>query len=247
MTSVTIRSFTPEAVQSKAARKISELLLPILEKNKTLVLLSGGSAIKMYVELFNILLPRLTHPDHLVVSLFDERFVPKGSPDSNEQQLADAGVLQALQNAGIPWIPYLEKDMTPGKEQAANIQLKFVKFFQEHTHCIALAGLGDDGHTAGLLPTKDPGTIQSVFHSPNFVEYYQLPKDAANSFRERITCTPHLMTKLEKVVVYANGAKKRVALENLVTGKLSISECPAVALRNSRSSVVVLTDQKVEE
>jgi 6-phosphogluconolactonase/glucosamine-6-phosphate isomerase/deaminase len=224
-----------------AANSIADFLQQRLHKNKVLLLLSGGSAIQMYAVLIQLLERKDTHFGNLTCSLFDERWVPIGSQDSNEQQLQDAGIIQKLLNNGSKWIPYLAPQSKSPSERAEELSYHLKKLLSDH-QLIILAGIGEDGHTAGLLPTKDPKTIKNVFESKKLVEYYELPSDAKNLFRERITATPHLVKFAEQVFIYAPGENKVTAIKRFHEKKESIYDCPSIALHLSKHKPIIFSD-----
>lgn len=244
MTPITVRTFTPDLVLSKAASAISLIVSEHVKKGKLLLLLSGGSAIQMYRQAFEELSASQQDFSNLTVSLFDERFVPVDSAESNGKQLEDAGVVTLLHNMHAQWLPYLVEGQS-GQEVATHVSTRFASLLQNGAQLIILAGLGDDGHTAGLLPTHDESTLSNVFNSQQYVAYYQLPDDAVNPYRYRVTATPALLPHANQVVLYAVGAKKNKPLQQLLqrTGKLA--ELPALTLLDAHE-VIVLTDQTVE-
>jgi len=245
MTPITVRTFTPDLVLSKAASAISLIVSERSKKGKLLLLLSGGSAIQMYRQVFEELSSSQQDFSMLTVSLFDERFVPVDSADSNAKQLDDAGVVDLVHKMNARWLPYLVTGQS-GQEVAAQVSRQFSSLIDEGSQLIILAGLGDDGHTAGLLPTHHKLTLNKVFESTQVVEYYQLPDDTVNPYRYRVTATPALLPHADLVILYAVGDKKHSPLQRLVQREGTLSQLPALALLSSQE-LIVITDQSVEE
>lgn len=237
--------FPSISVQQESAKFILTLLAEELLKGPIFLLLSGGSAIAMYKEMFQLLIEKQTDLSNLTISLFDERFVLKGSTDSNEEQLRELGLLDLFQKHNAKWISYLNDTNRSGIEVAQQVCEQFKQELNENKKLIILAGVGDDGHTAGLLPTKNSLIIQEIFESKNDIEYYELSDDIINHFRQRLTATPELIKKADQIIVYATGEKKKTALERFKANNESISDCPCLALFNSKSPVVILTDQEL--
>jgi 6-phosphogluconolactonase len=239
---VSIKSFTSETVQTEAAKSLAQLLEEKLALGSVFLLLSGGSAIKMYQEAFGLLAAKQPSWSSLIVSLLDERAVPPHSPDSNEEQLRAAGVVEEITKRGGRWVSYLEhgENWPAAAEQTS---MGFQQILSEHPYIIITAGIGDDGHTSGLLPTQDKSTIQNVFESSHLIQFYELPADTANPFRLRLTTTPAFIRQASEILIYAVGEKKRAALERFLKGEEQLSVCPALALRSEDLVTTLITDQ----
>lgn len=235
-----IHSFTPESLQNKAAKAGAERIKAILATEPLLLLLSGGSAIQMYQEMFGILERSLADWSNLTVSLLDERFVSVDSPDSNASQLKAAGVIKLLEQHEATWIPYLTGEVD-GKTVARAISKK-INFLLQTNACLIMAGIGPDGHTAGLLPTADENTVNKVFGSSNTVVYYELPADTDNPHRQRLTFTPAGIAQADEAIAYVPGKAKKAAIERFLAAEESIPSCPSLALQLVGESLQVLTD-----
>lgn len=243
MQPVRFELLSSQQAELEAARYLSQYLSTTVSHRPTLLLLSGGSAITMYAQMVQPWVEQKQPLNHVMVSLVDERFGVQGHPDSNATQLEQAGVITDLQALGAEWIPFLEADQQSGEQVAVRMTKRFQELQSTH-QLIVLAGLGDDAHTAGLLPTNDEETIERVYHSSQAVVYYELPSDTDNPFRLRLTITPSFLAATDRVIVYAKGDKKRAALRRFVTTTEPIQKCPALALRAARDEIVVLTDQQ---
>ncbi len=236
--------FKSEEIQERAASFIADRLKEKLSEQDVLLFLSGGGAIGMYRVMFEKLKGKsLVHK--LTVTLLDERFVEPNSIDSNEQQLREAGIRDWVENMGGEWIGYLEASLD-GKTTARNISQRLEEKLKKNPFVLVLAGIGSDGHTAGILPTRDEKTMERVFGSTNLIEYYELPADTNNPHRKRITATSELIARTDQVVVYAVGDEKREVLSEFVNRGKSVEEFPALLLHKSKFPVVILTDQSLD-
>lgn len=238
----TVITFPTASVQADAASFLTEKLDLALNDGPVFLLISGGSAIAMYDELLTQLLQRRSSLDTLTVSMFDERFGLPQHIDSNEFQLEKMGLLARLQQAGATWVPYLTTTTTTGEATAVEVNEKFATVLAAKPHLIIFAGLGDDGHTAGLLPAADPTVSKHLFESQTWVVYYDVPSDSDNPFRHRITATPQLIAQADEVYVYATGEKKRAALEKVLANTDPVNQCPAISLNQAKTPCTVLTD-----
>lgn len=228
----------------EAAQYLAEYLVTTVSHHPTLLLLSGGSAISMYQQMFALFEKAGGHLDEVSVSLVDERLVSVGDTNSNGTQLEEAGVVSLIRDLGGTWIPYLTSNSETGEVVATRIANTFDELRADH-QVIVLAGLGDDAHTSGLLPTQDPVTNKNVFESADSVVSYDLPADTDNPYRKRLTTTPHFLSQVAQIIVYAVGGKKRSALERLISGQEDVPQCPAICLRLSQKPVTVVTDIQV--
>lgn len=246
LTPVTLISLETASAAEQAAQYISQQLIQYLHQ-PTLLLLSGGSAIAMYKTCFTLLYQHNQQFANLIVSLVDERYLPKGHPDSNETQLSEAGVLQVIESIGGTFLPYLTDQQRSGETLADNMSQLFSGLISQGTKIMMLAGIGEDGHTAGIIPTQDPNIIEHILYSENTVEYYQLPDDATNPFRFRLTTTPLFFSQVDHIIAYSTGEKKKTALTAFVTAQDPTVTLPSSYLRTSKNPVILLTDIDLSE
>lgn len=244
MQPVHLQLLAADNTELAAAKYLAEYLRTTVAQDRTLLLLSGGSAITMYAQMLQLLAKQGGSLKGTTISLVDERFVPAGHADSNAQQLTDAGVIKMIKNLDGQWLPYLTKNQETAEAAALRMTTTFQQL-QKTQQIIVLAGLGDDAHSAGLLPTKDTNIIKRVYQSKQPIVYYELAKDTDNPYRYRLTTTPSFLAQAQQIIVYATGSKKRNALARLLAGTETIHNCPALVLRNSNKPLLVLTDNRV--
>ncbi len=193
------------------AKRIGDYLNRLGPKDKILLLLSGGSAISLEVEVVK----RLNHPRNFTLSLVDERYVAQGAEDSNWRQLQAKGLTDCEANLA----PILN-----GLGLAETIH-KFNNFLElsnkNFDNVVAILGMGADGHTAGILAGSAAVT------SEKYVVGY-----AANDFI-RITTTPSFLVTIDKAYVFARGASKKKQIENL-SEEVDISVQPAQVFKKIR-------------
>lgn len=185
---------------------------------KVLWLLSGGSYIEVQAETAKRLAGR--DLSNLTVSLSDERFGPPGHKDSNWQKLLAAG----FNLPGAQLMPVLK-----GKSFAETSQ-EFSDFIKTSLgrdgYKIACAGVGEDGHTLGVL-IDSPGVDSS-----EMVVGYK-GKDF-----ERITMTLKSLEQLDEVVVYMFGQQKQALIGQIANQNLPFDKQPAQALKKSKRLIV---------
>jgi 6-phosphogluconolactonase/glucosamine-6-phosphate isomerase/deaminase len=193
-----------------------------LDKGESVLwLIPGGSALTVAAAVSRQLQGRDLSKLH--VTLTDERYGAVGHPDSNWQQLSEAG----FQVPGASVYPVLSGTDRAGTTAA------FADYMERQLQTIdfklGLFGIGPDGHTAGVLPNSP-----AVSDSRLAATY-----DAGNY--QRITLTPPAISRLDEAVVYAMGADKKPALEALQTS-VPLAEQPAQVLKQV-PKLTIFTDQ----
>lgn len=207
----------------------------------TVVLFSGGSAIKMYAEAFS-LLPADLSLASFTFGLVDERRGEPGHADSNETQLRAAGVVAALEQKGAKFVPML----------SPTALADYTELCRSAEYLIVLAGIGDDGHTLGWLPTHTPQKFHQLYDTPEVLSDYDVdPQDSNNPFIHRVTITLSVIRRAELVIAYATGEKKLSALQSLknwsttATPRTQYNSLPVAALSETKNPVQIFTDQDV--
>jgi 6-phosphogluconolactonase/glucosamine-6-phosphate isomerase/deaminase len=193
--------------------------------NRTLWLIPGGSGIAVAAAACKLLEGEDLH--NLTVMLTDERFGPVGHKDSNWQQLQATGF--ALPGARL--VPVLV-----GKDRATTTAAfeNSLKMFMDYTeYRLGFFGIGDDGHTAGILPGSP--AVQAETLAASY---------AAGVF-ERITMTPKAISRLDEAIVYAVGEIKWPVLDALET-EVPLTKQPAQALKTV-PNLTIFNDHKGEE
>jgi 6-phosphogluconolactonase/glucosamine-6-phosphate isomerase/deaminase len=242
--------FSPTEIALKSAEYIAGQLLEACQNSSAVfLLLSGGSASEMYKQMFAFLPTDLTL-QNLTVGLVDERFGSKGHAESNEKKLFDKGVLTHFIQLGAHFLPMLPvtpiSDGVNGLTIVAQVNAEYTAAFTASQRVIVLAGVGEDGHTAGLLPTHSAEKFTEIYDKPEYVTYYDVdPLDSTNPFRQRFTITTQALKTADTVIVFANGETKHDALQRVKTGAGEFYQTPALALSLAKNPVVVFTDQNV--
>jgi len=202
-----IKRLTKNLVET--AEYVANILNTKLDQGQSVLwLVSGGSAILLEVEIAK----RIRNGAKLVVTLIDERFGPVGHLDSNWQKLIEAGF--NIKEAKL--LPVL---VGHGIEQTA---IDFEQILKNELNLaqykLGIFGIGEDGHTAGILPGSQ--AIESTF----LLCHYQ------SQTYHRITLTPSAIKMLDEAVLFAVGENKKLILEKFETD-VSLEEMPAQILK----------------
>ncbi len=211
-----------EAINSSKEKIIS--VLKSFPGKKKLFLCSGGSAL-------NILPETITGLDfeNLTISVLDERF--SVDPEINNflklkettffknAILAGASSIDALPSLGMS----LEKFSLWFAESLVSW-----KTVNSEGAIIATLGMGEDGHTAGILPMpEDPTMFETLFEDPMYwVKGVNF--GSKSKYSERVTVTNvFLREKVDAAIAFTVGAEKTTAFGKLLNSSGSIPEIPA--------------------
>jgi 6-phosphogluconolactonase/glucosamine-6-phosphate isomerase/deaminase len=212
-------------VQAAADHIATTIIDKLASNKKVLWFLSGGSGIKVVLEVARQLAGR--DLQNLSVTLTDERYGPVGHPNENWQQLLDQGF--SLPGATL-YRPLI------GEDQITTTN-RFGAWIAQHMadahYSIGLFGIGSDGHTAGIKPHSSAVTANA------WTDYFQ-----GDDF-ERITITLLPISQLNEVVIQASGVDKLPVLQSLFTQSLSVIEQPAQALKNVPAATLYTDNQEV--
>ncbi len=217
--------YEPDA--TAAANHLSERLTRELQSGQNVVwLVPGGSNIALSVYIMQ-LLPK-DCIQNLTCILTDERYGKPGHPDSNWQQLAEAGFMER----GVEFPATLIPDLT--LEDTSQQYGKVVDaVFAQAGVIIGQFGIGGDGHIAGILPRS-----AAVSSDQPVVGY-----DSGTFIR--ITLTPSRLKDITAAYAFVYGDNKYQALERLQKNslqELSLEEQPSQILKQLPESYIY-TDQ----
>ena len=185
--------------------------------------LTGGSNIAVDIEVMARLTDEQT--ENLTVTLTDERYVDYGHADSNWHQLLEGG-FNAKQAREFP---VLQADNESLEQTTAIYASNLDVALQEADVVIGFYGLGGDGHIAGILP--ETSAVDADGLAVGYV---------TDTFT-RITSTFEVIRRCDVAYMYAGGAGKLEALQNLQSAR-SLREQPAQILKEL-SEAYIYNDQ----
>jgi 6-phosphogluconolactonase/glucosamine-6-phosphate isomerase/deaminase len=197
-----------DAVAPLADRLNRELTL----HEHVLWLVTGGSSIVVSVKVMELIPDKLS--GRLAIYLTDERFGPIGHPDSNIQQLVNAGFNPKEATVVPVLVPAVALEDTVTRYEDA-----IKTGFDEADIIIGQFGIGPDGHISGILPGSDAVT------SIRLVDGY------TTETYTRITTTFPALKRVDVAFAFAFGDSKLAALTKLRDKDLSLSEEPSQILK----------------
>lgn len=209
--------------KNEASKRALETLLKEVDSS-TLLFLSGGTSPDLLYQL--IVQSKVLKPG--AVALIDERLGLPMHDNSNEKMISDTKLLKYINNEGIPFYRILKnKDMeTTSSEYEQTLKDLFKKFPKK----IAIMGIGNDGHTAGIKPNLE-------YDHTKLVATYD---DIDGSFGKRVTLTFEALSEIDEFIILVFGEDKKEALEKMFK-EPDEKKIPAVFYANNPSKVTILT------
>lgn len=200
---------TPQEAAAEIAKRLNELLS---HKRSVLWLVSGGSNIIIQTMAMNMIPDKLSKT--LTIIPVDERFGPYNHAGSNSASMRKAG----FDPKHAEWIDILEQN--GDLEQTVHLYNEFMaREIAIDDYIFATLGMGEDGHTAGIMP-----------HSPALTSTDLAIGYKAPDFTRLTVCADTLTAHCSEVVLCAFGQNKLNALERLKNKDESRQIVPAMIL-----------------
>ncbi len=218
----------PVSLREKAARGLSSL---IPKKQPTLLLLAGGSAFSFLEYVDTAVLS-----ETLTIGMTDERFSRDEAVNNFEQFTQTIFYAEAKQHG----VHFLDSSVGE-KESLENFGTRFEQnisdWIEQNTNgtIVATFGIGEDGHTAGIMPfPENPSRFDELFEkNPISVAYNAMEK---NQYSLRTTVTlDFVRRRVQSAVVFASGEGKRTALEKVMHKEGTLAETPARIVREIKN------------
>lgn len=222
---------------ANASNHLISVIRKSLEDDKTLVLLSGGSAVGIYHGLVEELGGKIP-VSNLYFAQVDERYFGETQISNiqiNAEKIGETGLWKVCEEMDIPY--FLVSQETTFEESVKEYDQTISKLFKEYRSVIGVFGIGEDGHTAGLLPHYG-----KFWNINNYVAGYE----NKGTYTKRISLTPMAISKIRQGVVVAAGEKKKTVIGNLLNINFAdnLNKFPAAILRKIKTTDL-FTDQKL--
>jgi 6-phosphogluconolactonase len=236
----------PDDVAARAAERIIRAAgEAVARRGRFLVALAGGSTPeKTYMRLAQPELLRQLDWSRTHIFFGDERFVPADDPRSN-YAMAHRTLLHSAPvpaNQVFPVATNLDSAEQAAAAYDSVLKAAFGATDQRHPprFDLILLGLGDDGHTASLVPHAAALSVEDrwvVFTPPG-----TLPPPV-----DRITLTYPVLNAARQVLFLVSGEKKAAALREVLEGHPGREQCPAVGVHPSDGALAWLVDEAAAE
>jgi len=244
-----------------AAAEAGEHLNEFLAKNKKLpilLMLSGGSCLSIIDYVGPTALGA-----NLSITMLDERFTPLEARTKNTA--ADNGGLPLMgfsQNPEINNFVQLQKtdfykdafeaeasffgtlprngESIEDLRQRWDKNLKTWRKENPNGLIVATLGMGQDGHTAGIMPfPEDPIKFDQLFNNQEWTAAYNA--GAKNKYPERVTATLTFLKMIDFGFAYVSGKEKQKKFGRLISRDAKAVELPA-AIWHEMKNVKVFTE-----
>ena len=209
-----------------------------LTDNRTAVFLSGG---KTPAPLYQ----KLANEERFVpgvVGMIDERYGEKFHAQSNELMIQNTGLLRYLTMRGIIFHPIL-KGEEGIIETTSAYDNEVRSMFSQYQNLVGVLGIGNDGHTAGILPDSSQYKIDmSNSAKYDYVSFYEYPDEL---YKQRISMTLLGLSMLDLYIILAFGEDKKEALIQMF-GDTSEENIPArfYLRKANEGKTMLITDQE---
>ncbi len=203
----------------------------LLYKNvnsKTVLLLSGGSTPKLLYE--TLAIEKKLTPG--AVAMVDERYGQKLHEDSNELMIKNTKFLNFLNSKNIRFFPILNSESLENTSVNYDETIRFL--FNHFAKTVAILGIGEDGHTAGI----PVGTNEDL--DSDLVKFYT---NFPSKLNNRITLTYKALEQIDLLIVLVFGKEKQKTL-NKVFKQGSFAEIPARIFKKLEVKTILITDLK---
>jgi 6-phosphogluconolactonase len=197
---------------SKSSAKLIQAAIKVvlLKKGVCNILLSGGRSAELLYSSWN-LLPEFRLFSGVNVYFCDERCVPKDDIESN-YQLVHSKLFQHCLPEGFTSFRIEAEDPDIG-----NASKRYADLLPS-TIDIAVFGVGEDGHFASIFPAN-----RDIHESSQLVMPIIGPKPPT----QRISITPIVISKIDKIFILVNGTSKSTVLKQALEDPYNAYEYPA--------------------
>lgn len=213
------------ALAHDVAHRLTERLGKLQGQGRTpSVVLTGGT---IAIEIYQLLTADGVDWSNIDFYWGDERFVPEGHADRNDQQARDA----FLDRLGVPAARIHAMpayDCALGAREAAD---KYAQVLPEALFDLVLLGMGPDGHIASLFP----GFAQLHETERKVVEVFDSPKPPP----VRVSLTMPTLNRADSVWFLVSGEGKAEAVARAL-GAGTLVDTPATGVRGARETLWLL-------
>jgi 6-phosphogluconolactonase/glucosamine-6-phosphate isomerase/deaminase len=210
-------------------RRAADLVQEALSgHSNVLLLLSGGSATKVYEELATRTFKK---PSDLRIGLIDERYnQDPGHANANSPQIKQTGINK--------WGEYHAILQGQPLQETVSEYESWIKplLSDPAVYKVGILGIGPDGHTAGILPDSDSARFDLNFGSSELVVGYEND----GPYPLRITLTPVALKMLDEAIVIAADPAKLPVIQKLQDNPPA-HEMPATILKDMHNVTIVTT------
>lgn len=217
----------------EAGKYINDIFMTNINK-PFLFLIGGGSSLEV-LENIN---PEFI-PENLTVAVTDERFTDD-MEDNNFDKLQTTKFYADISEVDS----YCINTSVFAGDNIQSHANRFEKNIKDWVadfpdgKIIGLFGIGQDGHTAGIIPniyTDDE--FDRKFNGDSFVEVVEDNSSDAK-FRDRVTTTFTFIKKIDFPIFFAKGENKRIAIKKALDSESKLNDTPASIISHIKNSIL---------
>ncbi|MGJ9412468.1 6-phosphogluconolactonase [Aeromicrobium sp. CF4.19] len=224
---------SPEALAEGIARRLVERVVRIQsEGRRPRIVLTGGS---IAMAAYQRLEPDDADWQDVELWFGDERYVPAGQADRNDQQARDA----FLDRLEVPRAHVHSMPAHGCDDSLAEAAESYATILPAEPFDLVLLGVGPDGHVASLFP----GFAQLHETGRACVEVFGSPKPPA----ERISLTFPALNRTHATWFLVSGAGKADAVARALAEAGSVDETPARGARGMQETLWLLDDDAASQ
>lgn len=224
---------------AKASEKLNLILKDLaLRGVPTLLLMSGGSALKIAENIEKNYLPK-----SLTLGVLDDRY-SKDESVNNFSQLTRTKLFRDAESISAVFIDTRANGEESIEEVAGRADTGIKNWIQKNPtgKIIITQGIGPDGHTSGVMPfPEDEQKFRELFID---TEKYSVGYDAMgkNQYSLRITATLRfLMDRVDESVLFMTGTDKVQGMNSAMDKTGSLAQIPARVIHQMKK-VNLFTD-----
>jgi 6-phosphogluconolactonase/glucosamine-6-phosphate isomerase/deaminase len=179
--------------------------------------------------------------NNVTAVILDERF-DQTNENNNFSQIENLSWSSYFLENGGTFISTKVLDTDTQKSLAERFEMQIEKWITKNPNgrVIALFGMGNDGHTAGIFPYPENKVFfDEMFDGERIIASYDA--DTKNKFSKRITTTNALFKRIDLGFAYIFGNDKKAALDDFRSGIKEVSELPVMFLKNIKK-IKIVTD-----
>jgi 6-phosphogluconolactonase/glucosamine-6-phosphate isomerase/deaminase len=233
------KSQSRETAMRKAIDRLNDCIRDAQGKY-LLLMLSGGSALELLAGVNMKFIGR-----RVTIAVLDER-LSRDPAVNNFSQIAETDFYNKAERRGIDYIDTRihRKLSLYGLAQKFERGIRKWKKKYPKGRIIITQGVGDDGHTAGIMPYSESAKkFNQLFEKQGrWVTGYNATKERSE-YPKRVTVTlPFLRNEVDCSIVYVTGSTKKRAVRRVLAKRGTLSKTPARVLHQMKN-VYMFIDQ----
>lgn len=210
--------FIDSGLVEQTAQKVGELVGQYGLDEQVSLFVSGGSALSVLEKLPSDMLQ-----ENLSVMMIDERY-DRDSKVNNFSQLNKTNFFKQAVRQGVKFV---DTSVLSG-EDFGQYSLRFAQEVDRlaKNKTVVLLGLGEDGHTAGIMPfAEESDKFAELFEGVDLVVGYDASGKNPHPLRVTVTNT-FLRNQVDAGVVFISGQKKKEALISVLKSSEDMAVIP---------------------